>query len=84
MEFDDLVISLSHNGAAVNSGEVQDALGGPSSSAGLIWSEARARGYNLTPGLILMTGACGQVVPAEKGKYEVDFGALGSVYLEVE
>ena len=84
VEFDDLAISLSHNGAAVNSGEVQDALGGPSSSAGLIWSEARARGYNLTPDLILMTGACGQVVPAEKGKYEVDFGALGSVYLEVE
>ena len=82
-EFDDLVISLSHNGAAVNSGEVQDALGGPSSSAGLIWSEARARGYNLTPDLILMTGACGQVVPAEKGKYEVDFGALGSVHLEI-
>ena len=83
-EFDALSISLSHKGMPVNSGEVKDALGGPSSSAGLICSEARVRGYDLTPDLILMTGACGQVVPAEKGKYEADFGALGSVHLEVE
>ena len=83
-EFDALAISLLHAGASVNSAEVQDALGGPSLSAGLISSEARVRGYDLTPDLILMTGACGPVVPAEKGKYEADFGALGSVHLEVE
>ena len=72
-EFDDLAISLSHNGMPVNSGAAKDALGGPSLSAGLICSEARARGYDLTPDLILMTGACGEVVPAEKGKYEAGF-----------
>ena len=83
-EFDDLAISLSHNGAPVNSGEVQEALGGPSLSAELICLEARARGYNLTPDLIFMSGACGQVVPAEKGKYEADFGTLGSVLLEID
>ena len=81
--FDDLAISLLHNGAFVDSGEAQEALGGPSSAARLIWSEARARSYNLTPDLILMTGACGQVVRAEKGQYEASFGALGSVHLEV-
>jgi len=83
-EFDDLAISLLHNGNLVNSGAVNDALGGPSLSAELICSEARARGYDMTPNLILMTGACGQVVPAEKGKYEACFGALGSVHLEIE
>ena len=83
-EFDDLAISLSHNGKPVNSGEVQDALGGPSLSAELICLEARARGHNVTPDLIFMTGACGQVVPAEKGKYEADFGAFGSVFLEID
>lgn len=83
-EFDDLAISLSHNGAPVNSGEVQEALGGPSLSAELICLEARARGYKLTPDLIFMTGACGQVVPAEKGEYEADFGSLGSVFLEID
>jgi 2-keto-4-pentenoate hydratase len=83
-EFDALSISLLHNGMAVNSGEVKDALGGPSLSAGLIWSEACTRGYDLTPDLILMTGACGQVVPAEKGRYEVDFGALGLVHLDIK
>ena len=83
-EFDDLAISLSQNGSLVNSGAANDALGGPSLSAELICSEARARGYDLTPDLILMTGACGQVVPAEKGKYEAGFGALGSVHLEIE
>lgn len=82
-EFDRLPISLSHNGALVNSGDVQDALGGPTLSAGLICSEARARGFDLQPDPILMTGACGQVVPAEKGQYQADFGALGSVYLGI-
>ena len=82
-EFDDLPISLSYNGVSINSGDVTDALGGPFLSAGLIFSEARARGYDLQPDPILMTGACGQVVPAEKGKYEADFGALGSVCLGI-
>ena len=82
-EFDYLAISLSNNGMPVNSGAANDALGGPSLSAGLICSEARARGYNLRPDLILMTGACGQVVPAEKGKYKAVFGPLGSVCLDI-
>ena len=82
-EFDDLAISLSQNGMPVNSGAANDALGGPSLSAELISSEARARGYDMTPDLILMTGACGQVVPAEKGQYEAGFGVLGSVCLDI-
>ncbi|MEC8565613.1 MAG: hypothetical protein VXY46_03120 [Pseudomonadota bacterium] len=82
-EFDDLAISLSHNGIPVNSGAANDALGGPSLSAGLICSEARARGYELRPEMILMTGACGQVVPAKKGKYKAGFGPLGSVCLDI-
>ncbi len=82
-EFDRLAISLSLNGTRVNLGDVQEALGGPSLSAGLISSEARARRFNLLPDPILMTGACGQVVPAEKGQYQADFGALGSVNLSI-
>ena len=83
-EFDDLAISLTHNGASVNSGQVQDALGGPSLSAALICSEASARGYTLTPDLILMTGACGQAVPAPDGRFEAHFGTLGSVHLDIK
>ena len=82
-ELDTLAISLSHNGASVNSADATEALGGPSSSAGLMCSEARARGYELTPDLIWMTGACGQIVPGERGKYEACFDALGSVHLEI-
>ena len=82
-KFDDLAILLSRNGTPVNSGVVQDALGGPSLSARLIFSEARERGYDLPPDPIFMTGACGDVVPAEKGKYEAYFGTLGSVYLGI-
>ena len=82
-EFDTLAISLSHNGASVNSADAKEALGGPTLSAGLMCSEASTRGYDLTPDLIWMTGACGRVVPGEGGKYEACFGALGSIYLEV-
>jgi 2-keto-4-pentenoate hydratase len=82
-EFDELAISLLHNGRSVNSGTAKDSLGGPSLSAQLIYSEARFRGYYLTPGLILMTGACGQVVSAKRGRYEASFGVLGSVNLNI-
>ena len=68
----------------VNSGAAKDVLGGPLLSAGFICSEARTRGYDLTPDTILMTGACGQVVPAEEGKYEADFGVLGTVHLDIK
>ena len=84
VEFDDLAILLTHNGASVNSGQAQDALGGPSFSAGPICSEASARGYTLTPDLILMTGACGRVVLAAEGRYEAHFGTLGSVHLDIK
>ena len=84
MEFDDLAISLTHNGASVNCGQVQDALGGPSFSARPICSEASARGYGLTPDLILMTCACGEFVPAAEGRYEAHFGTLGSVHLDIK
>jgi len=82
-EFDELAISLLHNGSPVNSGAAKDALGGPSLSAQAICSEARFRGYDLTPDLILMTGACGQVVSAKRGRYEASFGVLGSVHLHI-
>jgi 2-keto-4-pentenoate hydratase len=83
-EFDELAISLLCNGMPVNSAAAKDVLGGPSLSAELICSEARTRGYDLTPDMILMTGACGQVVPAEEGKYEADFGVLGTVHLDIK
>ena len=57
--------SLSKNGASVNSAEAQDALGGPPLSAGLICLEASDQGYDLTADLILLAGACGQVVPGK-------------------
>ena len=83
-EFDNFDTSLWHDGVSISSGKMQDALGGPSVSAGLICSEARVRRYDFAPATILMTGACGQVVSAEKGRYEADFGALGSVQLTIK
>ena len=84
VELDNLAITLTYNGESVICGQVQDALGGSSFSARSICSEASARGYDLTPDLILITGACGEVVRKAEGRYEAHFGTLGSGHLDIK
>lgn len=38
-----------------------------------------ARGYELQPGQVLLTGVVGSLVPAEPGEYEADYGELGRI-----
>ena len=41
------------------------------------------QGYSLSSGDIIICGALGQVHPAQTGKYQADFGPLGSIAFEI-
>ena len=46
-------------------------------------AEAKRRGLPLADDMLLMTGTCGGVTPAEPGHYVADYGDLGSVAFTV-
>jgi 2-keto-4-pentenoate hydratase len=81
--YDDFAIRLSCSGEVINQAQISDSLGGPESAVPWIVREATARGFSLGEGTLLLTGACGKVVPAEAGDYSADFGTLGSISFEI-
>jgi 2-keto-4-pentenoate hydratase len=76
-------VSLSHDGAVVNHASVTAAFGQPQHAAAWIWQEKTRRGFSTGNETLLMTGACGKVVPAQAGEYVADFGALGTLTFSV-
>ncbi len=63
---------------------MSDAIGGPEKSVPWIWNEASSRGFETRGDTLLLTGACGAVVPGERGHYKADFGALGTIEFEID
>ena len=72
-------VTLRRDGEMINEASMNDALGGPTSAINWLAEEARQRGYTLEDDTLVMMGACGAVVPASKGSYEADYGAMGRV-----
>lgn len=81
----DVSVELKRDGEVVNAASMTDALGGPVPGADWMWREARKRAF-VCKGeeTLLLIGACGNVVPAEKGRYSADFGRLGKVDFAVD
>jgi len=71
--------TLTHNGEVISEGKGTDALGDQWEA--LLWlvNNRLREGYEVKRGDLLITGALGQVVPAERGRYVADFGELGRV-----
>ena len=46
-------------------------------------NEASARGLALADDMLLITGACGGIHPAEPGSYVADYGSLGKIEFTV-
>ncbi len=80
---EDMTATLSHNGETVNRADMTDALGGPKEAVPWIWAEAQKRGFQFSGETLLLTGSCGQVVPAGRGDYVADYGELGAVELSI-
>ena len=82
--YDDASAHLSFNGIPVNAANMSDAIGGPERSVPWIWQEANSRGYEFKGDTLFLTGACGTVIPADRGHYRADFGVLGRIEFEVD
>ena len=83
-EFNDLRATLFFGDKVVNEANMSDAIGGPESASKWMWQEAGLRGLNAGEGSLLLTGACGQVVPGNSGSYRADYGPLGEIVFEIE
>ena len=77
--YDDVTIKLFRNNALINEAPITESLGGPIEAVKWIVKEARKYNIKLFDTALLMTGACGQVVPALPGNYRANYGTLGEV-----
>ena len=78
-----LTMTLSRDGSEVSVADSSEALGGPTAAAAWMWAEAAKRGFKTGGETVLLTGACGQVVPGEAGSYHADYGQLGSISFSI-
>ena len=79
----ELEVTLTRNGEIVNEGHGSDAFGDPWKVALWLVNSLLAQGWTIEPGHVLLTGALGDIVPAEAGHYEADFGLLGKLSIEI-
>lgn len=72
-------VTLKLDGQEVNKGKASDALGDQWKA--LLWlvNAAVVQGWTLEPGYIFITGAMGNMLPGKPGKYEGDWGKLGTL-----
>ena len=81
--YGDVQITLTRDGAEVCSAPASDALGGPQAALAWMLNEARERGLEVEDGMLLITGACGGIHPAEPGHYVADYGDFGRIEFTV-
>ena len=81
--YGEATVQLRRNDELINQAALADSLGGPEKSVPWICQEAQARHYSIGSETLLMTGACGKVIPAEVGHYTADFGSLGKLEFEI-
>ncbi|MBI5249927.1 MAG: 4-oxalocrotonate decarboxylase [Desulfomonile tiedjei] len=72
-------VTLKLDGQEINKGKASDALGDQWKA--LLWlvNSAVQQGWVLEPGYVFITGAMGNMLPGKPGKYEGDWGKLGTI-----
>ena len=81
--YGDIRIALTRDGDEFCSAQASDALGGPQAALAWMLDEARRRGLEVADGMLLITGACGGIHPAEPGHYVADYGDFGRIEFTV-
>ena len=83
-DLNQLSVSLARDDETINQGKGSDALGDQWQA--LLWlvNQLIAQGYTITNEQVLITGALGQMLPAEVGQYRADFGLLGRLNFSVK
>jgi 2-keto-4-pentenoate hydratase len=83
LNLNDLTITLSLDGQVVNQGKGADTLGDQWEAAIWLVNFVINQGWKLEPGLILITGAMGKMLPGTPGNYVADYGSLGKIRFEI-
>ena len=81
--YEGLRVRLTRDGSEVLDAPLTDALGGPHLALDWMLAEAEKRGLAFADDMLLITGACGGIHPAERGSYIADYGELGSIRFTV-
>jgi len=83
LNLNDLTITLSLDGQVVNQGKGADTLGDQWEAAIWLVNFVINQGWKIKPGLILITGAMGKMLPGTPGNYVADYGSLGKIRFEI-
>jgi 2-keto-4-pentenoate hydratase len=77
-------VTMTLDGKEANKGKAQDALGDQWKA--LLWlvNGVVKQGYPIEQGQIFITGAMGNMIPGKPGKYEGNYGPLGTLSFTVK
>lgn len=75
----DLAVTLCRGDETLLAGTSGEPLGGQLQALTWLVNQTLARGYEILPGHLLMTGSIGGMTPATDGAYRADFGSLGNI-----
>lgn len=82
-DYEELSVTLTRDGETLCEANLSDALGGPKKALAWMLEESNRRGLGITDGMLLITGACGGIHPAEPGFHVADYGELGTIEFTV-
>ena len=82
--YDDIIIRFYRNDELINEAPITESLGGPANAVTWIIQEAKRYNIEVPDNSLLMTGACGKVIPALPGNYRADYGELGEVSFTIK
>ncbi|NVJ65209.1 MAG: 4-oxalocrotonate decarboxylase [Gammaproteobacteria bacterium] len=74
---------LTKNGQMVIQGKATDAMSDQLIALRWLMMRLQSAGYQLKKGDLLITGALGKMIPAERGQYDADFGELGHLSFSI-
>lgn len=82
-DYESLSVTLTRDGEILCEASLSEALGGPAKALEWMLEESTKRGLTLSDDMLLITGACGGIRPAEPGFHVADYGELGSIEFTV-
>jgi 2-keto-4-pentenoate hydratase len=84
IDVDAIAITLTRNGAIINTAKSDEAAGGQWATLLKTVNEVVRRGYTVEAGHVITNGALGTIVKAEPGHYRAEFGVLGVIEFDVK
>lgn len=83
LNINDISTELTRNGVPVIKGKATDAMGDQWQALAWLINRSLRSGYPVSEGNLLITGALGPMIPAERGQYDADFGQLGKLAFSI-